>query len=65
VDTEAFIVDHEGYIIVNTTETFDHSKAIEFYVSFIWQKKSRNKGKYLKNAKYINFKIHAPLVYVL
>lgn len=32
VDTEAFIVDKDGYIIVNTTETFDHNKAIEFYV---------------------------------
>jgi len=46
VDTDAFKIDHEGYIIVNTTATFDHNKAIEFYVSFIWQKKSRNKSKY-------------------
>ena len=49
MDTEAFIVGHEGYIIVNTTATFDHNKAIEFYVSFISQKKYRNKSKIQSN----------------
>ncbi|XP_052084858.1 uncharacterized protein LOC127722052 [Mytilus californianus] len=30
--TNAFRVDEKGYIIVNNTETFDHTQAIEFYV---------------------------------
>lgn len=31
-NTDAFRVDEKGYIIVNNTESFDHTQAIEFYV---------------------------------
>ena len=44
VDTDAFKIDHEGYIIVNTTATFDHNKAIEFYVSFYFNLQDKNRN---------------------
>ncbi|CAC5397653.1 unnamed protein product [Mytilus coruscus] len=34
-NTDAFRVDEKGYIVVNNTESFDHTQAIEFYVVMV------------------------------
>lgn len=47
-NTNAFRVNEKGYIIVNNTETFNHFKVFEFYVSIVYckyDKGTNRKGK--------------------